>query len=313
MRCLVIGGTGWVGCQIALTLHAAGHEVVVASRGMSNGFASQLSQRVKRLKGDKTHPADVARWFDVSYDAVFDSVPQVASIRCLFEHRDKLGHYLHCSSTGGYAPLPYVPGDESLPYSPFLGGWTQKHEADTLALSLHREHGFPTTVLRPTCIIGPGLLPLDNFGGRREDFLFDLLQGRPITLPEAGQALLQPVHVVDLAEGFRLAAAQREQAVGQVFIITQRTAITLQRYVELIAAVLGINPNLRFATIDSILADGGKNICERSLRFLATHMCFSNAKAQRTLGYTPRFSAEAAVVETVQWAARQLALCIPTS
>ncbi len=302
MKCLIIGGTGWLGHHIALALRQAGEEVIVASRGCSNLFADALPADIHRLEGDKCDAQVIGRWLRHPVDVVIDSVPQSACIRHLSAHRDRFGHYLHCSSTGGYAPLAHLPGDETLPYDHFLGGWRQKAEVDELALSLGREHDFAVTIMRPTYITGPGLLPLDNFGGRDPAFLARLQRGEPILLPEDGQALLQPVHVTDLARSFQLAARQRQRARGQIYIVSQPHAVTLQRYVTLNAQALGAAPRIELAPLEQILARHREAVDERSLRFLATHMCFSIAKAQRELNYTPRYGPEAAISETARWA-----------
>lgn len=124
--------------------------------------------------------------------------------------------------------------------------------------------------MRPTYITGSGLAPLDNFGGRDQAFLTRLQRGEPILLPEDGQALLQPVHVTDLARSLQLAARQRQRARGQIYIVSQPHAVTLQRYVTLNAQAIGATPRIELAPLEQILARHRTDIDERSLRFLAT-------------------------------------------
>jgi nucleoside-diphosphate-sugar epimerase len=306
MKCLVIGGTGWLGHHVAMALRRAGHEVVAASRGRNGAFSDALPADVPRIEGDKTDVRVIGEWLTSPVDIVIDSLPQTQSIRCLAAHHNKFAHYIHCSSTGGYAPLPYVPGDEAMPYDHFMGGWRQKAEVDELALTLGRQHGFAATVIRPTYITGPGLMPLDNFGGRDPAFLARLQKGDPIILPGDGQALLQPVHVEDLAQSFRLAAEHRQQASGQIYIVSQPHAITLQQYVTLNAQAMGVSAKIQCVPVAQILAQHGVAISERGLHFLATHMCFSIARVQRDLGFMPRYGPQSAIAETVQWAIQQI-------
>ena len=42
------------------------------------------------------------------------------------------------------------------------------------------------------------------------------------------------------------------------------------------------------------------------LRFVATHMCFSIAKAQSEIGYVPEYTPEEAIIETAQLCAAKL-------
>ena len=43
------------------------------------------------------------------------------------------------------------------------------------------------------------------------------------------------------------------------------------------------------------------HVNETWLRFLATHMCFTNAKARRELGFQPTHTTEEAITETAIW------------
>ena len=301
LTCLVLGGTGWVGHHIALALHHAGHDVTIVSRGQKLNYAHNLPPAIKRVQADKNIAADIERVLSDGYDTVFDSVPTVESIENLARCKDRFAHYIHCSSTGGYAPLPYIPGNETLPYDHFMGGWANKGIVDNLAL----ERFDAATIIRPTYITGPGLMPLDNLGARDPNFVHDILAGKPITLPNAGQALLQPVHVADLGESFRLAAEKRDVASGQIYNVTCPHAVTLTQYVQHTAEALGVTANLQYSPVEQMLTDFAGTVGERGLRFLATHMCFSIAKAQRDLDYQPRYNAQQAIAETAQWAAKQ--------
>jgi nucleoside-diphosphate-sugar epimerase len=308
MRVLVLGGTGWVGHHVVRELHAAGHAPVVCSRGRKATYREGLPPGIAEVTADKEAASDMRRVLAEPWDAVVDTVPTETSIRHVAEFAPRLKRYLHCSSTGGYAPLPVVPGDETLPYDQFMGGWAQKGAVDSLALDLHHRNGFPATVIRPSYITGPGMLPLDNLGGRRTDFLADVLAGRPLELPNDGQALLQPVHVHDLARAFVL-ALDTPQAVGQIYNICLNKAVPLTRYLEITALALDAPaPTIDFQPVTTILERHGDRIHRVGLHFLATHMCFDIRKAREQLGYQPGFTTEEAIEETARWAARHLGL-----
>ena len=164
MKTIVFGGTGWVGHNIVLAFLDAGQDVTICTRGKNAGYRANLPADIPEVTADKTVEADVAAVFEQSYDVVIDSVPTPASIANIAKHARDIKQYLHCGSTGGYAPLGTVPGDETLPYDHFCGGWAEKGAADDAALDIYRDSGFPVTVLRPSYITGPGLLPLDNIG-----------------------------------------------------------------------------------------------------------------------------------------------------
>ena len=302
MKIIVFGGTGWLGHHVVLQLSEAGHEVTICSRGQKKLFLDEVA-KVKMIRADKKDEAAVRDIFRTPYDAVIDSVPTLEAIANIHKYAVNLSRYIHCSSTGGYAPLPFIPCDETAPYGGFdkTSGWAAKAVYDNEVMRLFHEEGFPATVIRPCYITGPGMLPLDNQGGRRKDYIADILAEKTLDVPDNGLSLLQPVHVMDLAASFRL-AMETHRSIGQIYNICLDHAVTLIRYHEITAAALGKKAHLNFIPLEEMLkkyADDG----ETDLRFLATHMCFTIEKAVRDLGYKPHCTPEEAIAETARWAA----------
>jgi len=302
MKVLIFGGTGWVGHNIAKVFHDDGADVTICSRGRTATYLDDIPDDIRRLQADKESEADVRTVFEERYDVVIDSVPTEGSIDNIAAQAGRFRRYIHCGSTGGYEPLPSIPGDETMPYDHFMGGWKEKGIADVKVMDLFHREGFPATVLRPCYITGPGMLPLDNLGGRREDFIDDILADREIVLPNDGQALLQPVHVVGLAEAFLLAALE-PRSVGQIYNICLEKAVTIERYVELNAEALDRRASISFLPVETMLEKYDADPV--GLHFFATHMCFDISKARDQLGYVPPMTTEEAIFETARWAATQ--------
>ena len=300
MKVIVFGGTGWVGHHVVRAFAGVGHEVSLCSRGQKSEFLDDIPGAVRRIQADKNDPTQVAEIFEEEYDVVVDSVPTEASIDNVHEYARRLKRYLHCSSTGGYAPLPFVPGDETMPYDQFMGGWKQKAVVDAKVLNLWLEDGFPATVIRPCYITGPGRVPIDNLGGRREDFIADILDEKVLDLPNDGLALLQPIHVEDLALSFLL-AAEEPRSIGQIYNICQEKALPISRYIEITAEALGREAHIELMPVEDMLAKYGDAVSERGLRFFANHMCFDISKAREQIGYEPHCTTEQAIEETARW------------
>jgi len=306
MKVIVFGGTGWVGHHIVLAFASAGHDVFICSRGKKNTYEAEIPKSIPHIRADKSSEADMARVFSEPYDVVVDSVPSDASIELVVKHARRLKRYLHCSSTGGYAPLPFIPGDETMPYDHFMGGWRNKAVMDARVMDLFHRQGFPATVIRPPYITGPGMLPIDNFGGRRQDFITDILEGKALVLPNDGQALLQPIHVRDLGHAFLLAAST-PAAVGQIYNICLEKAVTITRYLQITAAALGREVKIEYMPVAEMIESYGDPTderWERWLRFFGTHMCYDIRKARVQLGYVPHCTTEEAIEETARWAAQ---------
>ena len=167
------------------------------------------------------------------------------------------------------------------------------------------ECGFPATVIRPCYITGPGMVPLDNLGGRRKDYIADVLAEKVLDVPDDGQALLQPIHVIDLATSFCL-CVENTRSIGQIYNICLSHAVPLWKYHELTAQALGKKAHLNFIPLEEMVRkyEGKTGITD--MRFVATHMCFSIEKAVRDLGYAPHCTPEEAIQETARWAASLL-------
>ncbi len=306
MKVLVCGGTGWVGHSIVGALLEKGHEVTALSRGSSRRFpvpdgADHI--RADKSKRDTFREAIKARRFDV----VIDSVPSEESIEnCVEIFSGDIGQYIHCSSTGVYPPLDRIPADEEHAWVDKNPWFQRKRDVDILALRMHEEKRFPVSILRPTNIIGAGMVPIDIWGARSPGYWQRLKDGKPITVPNHGDALLQPVHVRDLAEAFALAAG-REESIGKTYIVTAAHSITLNQYVEASRKLLRSKSPVLHMDAEKLIAtfEGTGKLDAVGMHFLCLHMCFDISLARRELGYEPRFTPEKGLEDTLAWMSRE--------
>ena len=304
MKILLFGGSGWLGHHIALNLAAKKYDLTIVTRGRKKTFLREIAD-LKAIPADKEDDGAMREIFKTPYTHVIDTVPTEKTISLIKRYALHLRHYMHCSSTGGYAPLPFIPCNESAFYKGFARGtgWDQKRIVDNQVMALFREQGFPATVIRPCYITGPGMLPMDNFGGRRADFIADIIAEKTLDLPNDGRALLQPVHVRDLANSFYLSMTHPDSAIGQIYNICLSHAFSLNEYFSLTASVFKKKPVINYMSVDAMLEKHGSAINETGLKFLAEHMCFTIDKAARDLEYKPSCTPEEAVVETALWVA----------
>ena len=107
MKIIVFGGTGWLGHSIVLDLIRGGYDVTICSRGRKSTFLEKVSS-VKTVSADKSDEAAMKEILSARYDVVIDTVPNLKSIELISRYAAGVKHYIHCSSTGGYAPLPFV-------------------------------------------------------------------------------------------------------------------------------------------------------------------------------------------------------------
>jgi nucleoside-diphosphate-sugar epimerase len=74
--------------------------------------------------------------------------------------------------------------------------------------------------------------------------------------------------------------------------------LPLKEYLALNAETLGKKINLEYVPLDELLRRHPED--PLGLRFVATHMCFSIAKAQCEIGYEPEYTPEEAIAETAR-------------
>lgn len=303
MKVLLFGGSGWLGHHIALNLAAKKYDLTIVTRGKKQTYVSEI-EGLNVIHADKHDEAAMKQIFETPYTHVIDTVPTERSIELIHKYATHIQHYIHCSSTGGYTPLPFIPCNETAHYKGFAPGtgWDQKRIVDNQVMQLYFEKGFPATVIRPCYITGPGLLPLDNLGGRRTDFIADIIAEKTLDLPVDGKALLQPIHVKDLANSFYLSMAH-PNSIGQIYNICLSHAFTLNDYLALNASAFKKKVNINYMSVDAMLEKYGSQIYDIGLYFMVEHMCFSIEKAARDLEYKPEHTPEDAVIESALWAA----------
>jgi nucleoside-diphosphate-sugar epimerase len=299
MRTLTIGGTRYLGAAIARELAGHGHEVTVLHRGQTPG---DLPLSVRHVLGDARDAAFVEACLrDGQYDGVIDTILRAADLAwCLPLLRRYAGQLVHCGSTGVYAPAESVPSreDDPTPCPEELGGFGEKLAQDEALLSFHRGTGFKVCSLRVSNVIGAGDVPLDIWGARNPAYFQRLADHREIWVPNDGRALVQPVHVQDLARGFR-AALETECSSGQIYNLSSNRPVTLIAYGRLAAEILGSRSAFRCVPMAEILATGKAD--PGGLRFLCEHMCIDSGKARRDLGYRPEIDIPESLRNTLAW------------
>ena len=302
MRILVIGGTLFIGRAIVERLARRGDDVTLLHRRDTH----DLGPAIRNVRADRSDLQTVARVLgEGRYDAVVDTVydwahgttadqVEAAARAC----GSQLQRYVFISSVAAYGPgvdhredAPLVPDDFPNAYA------QQKASSERALFRLHAESGFPVTTFRPPFVHGP------RQPFYREQFFWDRLRdGRPIVLPDGGDAPVQLVFVSDLAEAC-VHAIDVPAAAGEAFNVAHREALTLRSFVEALARAAGATPELADIPRRAIHAAGGNPIAG-NLYFgeyldIPTHTTRIE-KAARVLGLTPT-SLDAALAEGFAW------------
>jgi 2'-hydroxyisoflavone reductase len=302
MRILVIGGTLFIGREIVQKLAKRGHEVTVLHRRGHH----DLGPEVKNAQADRGDLPAIARVlregrFDAVFDVAYDwqkgttaSQVEAAARAC----GDDLQRYVFVSSIAAYGPgldrrenAPLVPDDHPNPYA------QHKASSERALFRMHVQSGFPVATFRPPFVHGP------RQPFYREQFFWDRLRdGRPIVLPDGGNAPIQWVFVSDLAEAC-IRTLEVPEAAGEAFNIAHLESLTQRTFVEALARVAGLKATFTPIPRAAIQTAGGSvfggNLYFGEYLDIPLHTSVIE-KAPRLLGITPS-SLEAALGVSFAW------------
>ncbi len=319
MKALVTGASGFTGGYMVKNLLEHGYNVRVLVRSESN---------IEMLK---SLPVEFAFGDLENKEAVFDAVKgvdKVFHIAALFRAANvpnstywnvnvkgtenmleaslKAGvqRFVHCSTCGVHGRVKNPPADENAPIEPEDIYQETKYEGEKLAMRYYREKGLPVTVVRPVGIYGPG--------DTRMLRMYRAVQNGKLIMFGGGNVLYHLTFVTDTVEGFRL-AGEKENAVGETFIIAGEKYTTLMEFAESIAGELGVAPPRWKPPVWplNIAAHVCEKICvplriqppifPRRVHIFTHDRAFDISKAQRELGYKPLVDMKEGIHRTAEW------------
>jgi nucleoside-diphosphate-sugar epimerase len=313
---LVTGGGGFLGQHLVSALVKRGEAVRTFQRGAP---PPDLPAGVEHRRGDVRDAAAVAEavrgcervihlvsnFRSAASDAEAHAINVQGTENVLQAAlRERVKRLVHCSTIGVHGSVLEVPAHEETPFNPGDAYQATKLAAERRAFEVHRQTGLPLSVVRPISLMGPG--------DRRMLKLFRMIRRRRFAMLGDGSAFFQPAYVDDVVRGFLL-CLDREQAVGEAFIVGGEEYVPLRRLAELVAEELGVPaPRLRLPLWPFELA---ASACEavfprlglepplhhRRLSFYRNQRAFRIDKARRLLGFEPRVPLREAIARTARW------------
>jgi nucleoside-diphosphate-sugar epimerase len=187
------------------------------------------------------------------------------------------------------------------PRRPFGDYGIAKAQIESYLIDIARKEAFPATVIHPGHIVGPGWEPLNPEGHFNPRVFTALARGEEVRLPNFGLETVHHVHADDVAQAFMGAIANWSACVGEAFHAVSPAAVTLRGYAEAMAAWFGREARIRYLPWDEW--KGGHSALEiaQTHDHIAHSPSCSIAKAQRLIGYAPRYASLEAVREAVTW------------
>jgi len=305
-RVVVIGGSGHVGTYLIPRLVEAGHNVVNVTRGHRQPYRPHAAwAQVTTITADReTEDADRSfgpRIAALAPDIVVDMISfTLPSTQHLVEAlRGRVQHFLHCGTVWVYGHNTTVPSTEDQPLNGIGEYGSQKAAIETWLLADARLTGFPATVFRPGHIVGPGWTPLNPAGHFNNAVFSQIARGEELALPNFGMETVHHVHADDVAQVVTGAIANRSAAVGEAFNAVSPQAVNLKGYATAMFQWFGREPKLSFSPYDYWKLSQAPEDAQATWEHIFRSPSHSIAKAERLIGYRPRYSSLAAVQEAV--------------
>jgi nucleoside-diphosphate-sugar epimerase len=247
MHVLIIGGTRFVGSLLAWRLLARGDEVTLLNRGT---LPDTFGTRVERIRCDRTTPDFQSQLAGGTWDACVDFAAYTGADAegAVSALGDRVGHYVFISTGQVYlvrderhwpaaesdydGPLMPRPADD--PHD--LRDWEYgvfKRDGEDVLTRAWREHQFPATRIRIPMVNGER----DHYR-RIESYLWRLLDGGPVLLPEGGANLCRHVYGMDVARTITGILGDRS-TFGQAYNLSQEEQPTLAELLTRLAELLG--------------------------------------------------------------------------
>ena len=306
-RVVVIGATGHIGSYLVPRLVRGGHEVIAVSRGARSPYhVSPQWNGVTRVIADReaqdaegTFGARVAALRpDVVIDLIcFTAASAAQLVDALRPSRPLL---VHCGTIWVHGPALRVPVTEDEPRTAYGAYGTGKADIEAL---LHRETragGVPAVVLHPGHISGPGWPVITPAGNLDPGVWTSLATGRPLALPDHGLGVLHHVHADDVAQAFERALS-RPAAIGASFHVAAEQSMTLHGLAAGVARWFGREPVLDFVDWAEFDRRVAPEHAEATRQHTFRSITASIARAQKVLGYAPRYSSLDALHEALSW------------
>jgi len=306
LRCLVLGGRGFIGSHLINALLEHGHQVVCFDRPhvMPLGSTHESDTRLEIVEGDFVSEADIARVLpgcDVCFHLVSTTLPQssnadpvfdvetnlLGTVRLLNHARGTGLKKLVFVSSGGtvYGTPTSVPIDESHPTNPQCSYGITKLAIEKYLYLFGMLHGLEYCILRIANPYGE-MQRTQASQGAVAVFLGKALRAEPVEIWGDGSVIRDYVYIGDVADA--LIRAMNHAGPERLFNIGSGRGLSLNEVLD---------------TIDDVLGRKTERLYRPSRAFDVPANVLSIERASRHLGWRPRVAFRDGVARLAKWLA----------
>ena len=243
MKALFIGGTGRISAAIVRRLaEDMDWEVWLLNRG---NRPEAVPPGVRQIVADIGDEADVREKLKgLSFDCVCEFIgftpDQVERDYRLF--RDIAGQYIYTSSASAYLKpaASYIVTEGTALANPHWQYSRDKIACEDFLMRMHREAGFPVTIVRPSHTYDERAIPVGMHGHNGSWQVIERMRrGKPVIIHGDGTSLWTLTFNADFAIGYTALMGNRH-AIGEAFQITGDETLTWNQIYQTIADALGV-------------------------------------------------------------------------
>ena len=307
-RILITGGAGFIGSSLALRL-VDSHQVVILDNLHRNAIKDTGlldHQNVTLIQGDVLdrdvvrgalegcsnviHMASIAGVDTVMGAPVLTMRVALQGTMNVLETAFEMGgfeRFVDFSTSEVFGQYAYKVTEGNVTQLGAVGEarWTyavSKLATEHLALSYHRQHGFPACSIRPFNIFGPHQVG----EGAIHHFIVRALAGETLQVHNDGSQIRSWCYIDDIVDGVLL-ALEKPEAVGEAFNIgNPRSTLTIYNLAREI---------VRLCRSESEVQSVPWNFADVELRIPDV------GKARQLLGFEPRIDLEEGLIKTIAW------------
>jgi dihydroflavonol-4-reductase len=316
-KVLVTGGRGFLGQHISRELFERGYEVRILARPSGSTVEGNCSEvcytdiRDRRGVEEAVHGVEYVFHLASNFRKGGSDKKEAFSVNvegtenvlfaCLNQGVKRL---IHCSTIGVHGDILEFPATEKTPYNPGDLYQETKMIAEQKVWDFHDKTGLPVAMVRPISLMGPG--------DTRMLKLFRMIKKGRFVLVGRGDNNFQPAYIDDVVKGFML-CLEKDEAVGEVFIMGGEEYVPLKDLLKLIADELGVDPPKLHLPIGPVLSLARLSelvfvplgieppLHQRRVSFFQNNRAFRIDKAKEMLGYQPEVSLREGIRKTINW------------
>jgi nucleoside-diphosphate-sugar epimerase len=313
MKYLITGGAGFLGINLVRYLQSRGHEIT--SLDIVEFDYPDMNDKIKIITGDIRDKEKVKEAVN-NQDIIVHTAAalplykpediystDINGTRNLIEaaYENKIKRFVHISSTAVYG----IPNHHPLLENDKLDGVGPYGEAKILAEEeciMYRGKGMCVPILRPKSFIGPERLGVF-------DLLFDWAQdGKGFPMIGSGKNRYQLLDVEDLCEAIYLTATLNEKITNDTFNIGAKQFTTMREdyqavldYAGFGKTIVGLPEKPIIYTLKFLEALKLSPLYKWVYETASKDSFVSIEKAEKVLGYKPKFSNKDALLRNYKW------------